>query len=684
MKKRNNVLVLLFSTFLLSALLCGAMEKDERSPEIRKQLAAFTPGTARETVYNTGFEPPFGRNGIKVRGYSIAREGINGSSALKFTRTNPKEYNTFSIPLALKPNRKYMIEFYARGEQLRRQTGNEGIGLACIEYTSRQKWVYGEYPSLMPEKDWKKFTLNVLTALPGNKPFDRGRIVFYLRKGWTGTVWIDDLTVTSGDSETHAVVLNEPKMLTFRNGSGKISLACDPRFADKLGAHLTLRNGGRILDRLLVSDKSGLLSGDFGTLAPGPAMLEIQLLDRKKKLLLEKQKFHLRVLPADEPVPSNAALLDKYGRLIVNGKPFMPIGVYASMSEKSFRMIAEAGFNCLQGYNNFWMAPEKKRGSQLANILAMMDDMNRHGLKFIFSLLLCEPGTGGTLFEGKRGELDVIEKIVPAIREHPALLAYYIGDERPLASLPAMLSMRETINRHDAWHPTWAVSMLHQNVFFPQYGTCMDVTGIDSYPFGIIHSPHNVIPVLRGHADAYRQMNYARLPHWCVPQMFSHGIYKAGDSRSEYEKYRWPTREEMRMQTLLHAILGAKGFIFYSQFDILKGNRWEPGISEKRWAMAAELAAMLRKLEPFLMGIRKVPAIGIAADKKENLSLRAFAADDGTLCIPAVSFGPVRAIISVPPGMKFRSEYGRFRKLPDGRWQFNADGMDSDILFPAR
>ena len=62
----------------------------------------------------------------------------------------------------------------------------------------------------------------------------------------------------------------------------------------------------------------------------------------------------------------------------------------------------------------------------------------------------------------------------------------------------------------------------------------------------------------------------------------------------------------------------------------------------------------------------------------------AFAADDGTICIPAVSFGPVRAIISVPPGMKFRSEYGRFRKLPDGRWQFNADGMDSDILFPVR
>jgi hypothetical protein len=179
-------------------------------------------------------------------------------------------------------------------------------------------------------------------------------------------------------------------------------------------------------------------------------------------------------------------------------------------------------------------------------------------------------------------------------------------------------------------------------------------------------------------------MNKAHLPHWCVPQMFNWGVYKA-KSQAEYAtKHRWPTLEEMRLQTILHAILGAKGFIYYSQFDILKAEqRFEPGITEKRWVMAKDITSMLHKLEPFLMGVGKVPEIKVTTDKKDNLQFRAFTSDDGKLCILAVAFEPVKAIFHVPGNVELRSQYGRFKKLGNGRWQFTADGIGSDILLPA-
>ena len=666
---------------LLVAVLQGTVLGQQK--EVCK-LSDFTDGAnTREVLYNTGFEAPFGKDSIKVKGYSVVREGINGSGALKITRTNPAEYHLFVIPLALQPKRKYTIEFYARGENFRRHKGFEGLGLICVEYYKNGKYITGEYPTIQPGTDWQKFKLEISTSYVAEKQFDTARLALYFRRNWTGTAWIDDLTVSSGGSENHAVVLNEPRMLTFRNGCSRVILASHPRFAGKLGAYLTLHNGGKVQELLLRADKNGVFTGEFGALCAGEAVLEIQLLDLNKKLLLEKQKFNLRVLSKMEKTPANAAVLDEYGRLIVDGKPFMPIGVYAGMSERSYKMIAEAGFNCLMGYNNFGMAPKVKLKSQKENILAMMDLMNQYGLKFIFNLIPCMPGNGGVYYEGKKGEMDVLCKVVTAVKDHPALLAYYIGDEQPLAAVPAMLAMREAINRLDVWHPSWVVSMLHQSYLFPQYGVGMDVGGVDIYPYGLPNSEHKIALQLKEHKGAYQRMNSAGLPHWCVPQIFNWGIYKAKD-KEEYKKYRWPTLEEMRLQTILHAILGAKGFIYYSQFDILKAEqRFEPGITEKRWVMAKDITSMLHKLEPFLMGVGKVPEIKVTTDKKDNLQFRAFTSDDGKLCILAVAFEPVKAIFHVPGNVELRSQYGRFKKLGNGRWQFTADGIGSDILLPA-
>ena len=663
----------LLSFLLFGPLLANAAGNNGISPEIQKKLADFKPGISRKVIYNTGFEAPFGINGIKAKGYSLAREGINGSGCLKFTRSNPAEYSVFAIPLDLKAQTDYTVEFYARGENLRRHNGYVGVGLVCIEYTLNGKYVKGEYPSIMPTEEFKKYTLKVSTASLGKRKFDKAHIAFYLRKDWTGTAWIDDLTVTGGRGETHAVVVNEPKMLTFRNQNGKFKLVCDSRFGTMLGAHVTLRNGGKVRELLLKSDKIGVLECDFGTLTVGNADMDVQLLDLNKKLFLEKQQFNFSVRPADDKIPANAAFIDKYGRLIVNGKPFMPVGCYGYAAARSLKMIEEAGFNCLLDYTNVKSDRQK--------IISMLDLVQKHDLKYIFSLIPCEPGSGGVWYNGKKGELDILEKIVADIRNHPALLAYYIGDERPLGALPNLVKMREAINKLDVWHPAYVVSMVQQSYLFPQYAVAMDIGGLDIYPYGI--NDKNIIPQLKQHIEAYKKMDKAHLPHWCVPQMFNWGSYKA-KNKEEYKKFRWPTPEEMRIQTLIHAILGARGFIFYSQSDIIKADRFEPGISQKRMAMAKELTSMLRKLEPYIMSVRQAPAIKVKTDNKNNLLLRAFSDENGKLCIIAAAFGPVNAEITLPANANLKSEYGRFKKISDNCYRFTAKNIDSDILFPAQ
>ena len=141
----------------------------------------------------------------------------------------------------------------------------------------------------------------------------------------------------------------------------------------------------------------------------------------------------------DGKVPENAALIDRYGRLIVNGKPFMPVGAFATLDgnlEKQVGRLQEAGLNSVIGYCNFAMKAAPAKKTQQENILAALDLLERSGIKSIFCVKECIPDFGtGESFDGVRGWLEPVREIARAIRKHPALLAWYIGDEVPVESM---------------------------------------------------------------------------------------------------------------------------------------------------------------------------------------------------------------------------------------------------------
>ena len=75
-----------------------------------------------------------------------------------------------------------------------------------------------------------------------------------------------------------------------------------------------------------------------------------KLLNLKNKTILAEKTFHLFVKKGEPG--GNSSYIDKHGRAIVNGKPFLPIGFYCSRIDESvLKNLKEGGFNCAMPYH---------------------------------------------------------------------------------------------------------------------------------------------------------------------------------------------------------------------------------------------------------------------------------------------------------------------------------------------
>lgn len=659
--------------FFCCAVLAGGCLTSAAASEYRDDVQSG------RIVFATGFETAAEQEMKLPQCYSIGRFGRNGSHCLKVERRNPKAYTLKGFRVSVVPGKNYLLEFYARSGNLRRNSSSSGApGIAGFEYYgSDGKWIAGKYLHLgVPGEEWRKYSLTL--SIPENPKIAKVSLLFYLCKGWTGTLWIDDIMLRNLGT-IHSAVIVEPGNLCFRNGDGRFILKCYQDSPDALAARLTLSNGGKDYEQVLEVGPDKILRGDFGKLSPGKAGLKIELLDRKRKKIIARESFRMRV--TDGKVPENAALIDRYGRLIVNGKPFMPVGAFATLDgnlEKQVGRLQEAGLNSVIGYCNFAMKAAPAKKTQQENILAALDLLERSGIKSIFCVKECIPDFGtGESFDGVRGWLEPVREIARAIRKHPALLAWYIGDEVPVSNIGNLIRLRETLAEEDPFHPAWTVT--YEANEFPRYATASDIVGYDGYPFR-----KKSVPVdLRRHYENILKMNSAGLPHWGVPQVFCWGNHLA-ENRSEYGDYIVPSLENMRTAALLFVAGGAKGFLFYSMQDIFtlsgKYNPDPAAHAAEQWKKVGKTAEMLKELEPFIMSAE--PAPGVTFDGT-RAAVRAFRAEDGRECVVIVPFrektGPIK--LKIGSEKEFVSKYGHTGNTGDGMYEFTADRLESDLLF---
>ncbi|MFH2068023.1 MAG: beta-galactosidase [Candidatus Omnitrophota bacterium] len=287
-------------------------------------------------------------------------------------------------------------------------------------------------------------------------------------------------------------------------------------------------------------------------------------------------------------LPAVKTVETRDGRLIVNGKPFFPIGVYhAGHWHKGLRECGTQGFNLVQAYGG---SPEDMRKD--------VDDAFANGMYSALALnAYCE-------------QPELVEKIVLACREAPGLLVWLLEDEpnirlpepkdmpyaeRPFRLPPAKLKpIYELLKRLDPVHPVW-INLAHGYLADHQaYNAVADIQSDDIYPV-----PGTALPAVASYADVVVQGAAGKVP-WLVLQM--------APVRPELgDKDRHPTMAEVRCMTYMALAHGITGVAYYSFnerpiWDNPPGLGWRTSESAPAyWAQWADLTTELAALAPYLL-----------------------------------------------------------------------------------
>jgi hypothetical protein len=569
-----------------------------RAPSAKVALAAVP----QNLVSNPGFEQDANGDGLPD-GWSLP-EGMvawddaakhGGGRSLRFTNASKETYRLITQELPLKPGQRYHFSAWVRGENVRDgDPWNDGAGI-CMEWHDAQgKWLGGSYPSCSTGTfDWAQVSE---TAGPLPEGVAGGHVVLYLRRSNTGTAWFDDVVVQETKPPLLRAYLLSPAYrgeLRQPTAGAQVRVAVDVARrehgleAKTLRARLAVGGShgstvGSATRRLPPDEGSAMLtltlpdvpSEQYPALEDSAYEVEVGLFDNST--LLAGESVRLRVLPPDK---SRRVYVDDRQRLIVDGKPFFPLGFYLGPTEdEHLARISAAGFNTILCYGyGVGADPE-----------AYMERAQAHGLKVIYSIK--DFYEGSRYFPAQKGLAgpELARHYVTKFRNHAALLAWYINDELHARWLPRLAEMYDLVRELDPDHPAFQV-LCRPDEFAEYYGVT-DILGVDPYP--VPRQP--VSMVTDWMATGVTAMRRAK-PVWVVPQVFKWSIYSGKDSDRE------PTFEEKRCMAFLGLIGGARGIIFYSYYDLFRDTGHAsapPEVFARRWDEVSRIAADLRKVIP--------------------------------------------------------------------------------------
>ncbi|MBN1556052.1 MAG: beta-galactosidase [Phycisphaerae bacterium] len=303
---------------------------------------------------------------------------------------------------------------------------------------------------------------------------------------------------------------------------------------------------------------------------------------------------------ADLPAVKNVEAKD--GRVLVNGKPFLPIGVYhAAHHHKAVPEVAAKGFNTVQVFGGTPEALKEDLDNAYAN--GMYGFAALHGL--------CE-------------DLTRLEKIVLLNRDHPGLLVWYLHDEpnsrvggpeykdkpkheHPYKRPPEKLKPAyDLIKKLDPKHPIW-VNLAHGWVKdYVAYAPICDILSGDVYPV-----PKYGLEFVATYVNLAKKGGAGKKVLWSPLQMSPVRPDMKGDDRP-------PTMKEVHCATYMAIAHGTTGLMYYAfneegwEVEGWPWSNWRTSTSAPAyWAQWSDLTAELNSLAPLLLSPTMITRIGI-------------------------------------------------------------------------
>ena len=659
---------------LLAALTVGSTVS--AAPKLG-DYTALSKDDQGKVVFVYDFEPG-SKNPRVPKPYKIIKgEGVTGGGGLVLSRPESGgKYVFFSRDIkGLEPGRNYKLSVMTRVRGLRHAVGGKPVTgrvyLAGFDFHGGGKYMNSSYirPKVVKgEKDWQ--TDEMIFTM--RKEYDRAQLVLFLKRPYTcrQIVWDNVKLERLGESLSIYPVL--PKQLRL-DAEGNVKLrVVDIGKGRKLDAFAVTADGRE----LYAPVKGGFAEFALGKLPEGVHKVKFYVADPKQGKVIGEAEFPLTV--TNVAPPEGEVRTDETGRLTVGGKPFFPLGFYLEwpngFNAKHAEWLREAGANTVLPYRSYQMRlPESQGKYSVAALRKSLDFMRDNGLKVVFGMLEVNTRSGITLdsFDGAEGRSAVIERIVNGIKDHPALLGWYISDENPISEMGKVSDLRFRISRLDPFHPVATLTNIADNYIW--YGPTGDFMMIDPYP--IVDENSQSMTRIRNSFE--KQQRESRMGVWWVPQTFNWGIYRRTE---KYSDFRYPTEEDMRAQLFLALNFRARGILFYAYESIRRHDKFDPGASQWFGAQVKRICLLAKELTPFFLADEKPTVVKLESTGESKVEAKLHTAAGKTIVV-VTSDGPGEGVAVLDVGRDgLKSRFGKTKALGNGKYEFRGMNMSGDLL----
>ena len=664
-----------------------------------QELSEYKNLTEEKTNTQNRLMNPAFDEGDKGIHWTLGREAEISAShgrnqrGLGIKRTDPSRYSVHTQKVKLKPGTKYIAGCWIRNEGFDPKLKKGGS--FGIEWYRGNNHLSSAYCNSTGNHDWKLYTREFTTS---NDPDLEYVIVLFLGKGYLGTTSYDDVFIQEVGAAWLPVLVS-PFNAVMKSGNGTVEISTtilgSYHYSGSNKAALScfadLKYKGKTVKTKISRIKNNRAIFDFGTLAAGEYELDLALLDTANKLILAKRDaIHFHVMkPSD--YEKREVYIDEHGRMIVKGKPFLPVGLYAGgTNAEDLSFWEKSPFNFVMPYGGpkLKYPGEWKRNEDTANLRRALDRLKSKNLRFACNLIASYPDLKFILknWDGDRvrGINESVDAISDAVKNHPAMMVYYTCDELPAKRGREIEARRMQLHRRDSNHPTLAAYFQYPDL--PYYGNGQDILGLIFYP--VVGPKSDNMELILSNLDAARRIMADRngnMSVWAIAQAFNWGTYVKDRKRFEKD-YRFPTEAEMTAMGVLAAIEGVKGFLFYSYQEL----RYRNGcLSETEkliefcdtWPAVCSMGKTIRELEPYLLSLRKAPQIKLKVIKGK-VRAKAFLSDDGKsirVLIAGVGPGEAEAIVEIPGWKNLDSLTGNSKNC-NGKYRFQGKNICYDIL----
>jgi len=346
------------------------------------------------------------------------------------------------------------------------------------------------------------------------------------------------------------------------------------------------------------------------SLSVGDYQIKVSLLNK------EEEEVASIIVPLRKLAPSfNEVRIDENNNLVVNGKPFFPIGIfYPDDTDECYEELKEAGFNTVY-ITMLWNPMDYYK--------PVFERAARYGIWITADTRFLQKGLSQFRIDGKRLNEQVIREWVRAGKDFPNFLVWFIEDEPNIQYKEPpeeLVRLHQIIKEEDPYHPTYI------NLYLPRYMAnyvkACDITGFDWYPIyrRDLHG-ESTTPLsyyLSYTKEAISQVNNSK-PIWVIASAIEIGRERDPWHRRD----RLPNYRENRLVAYLSIIAGAKGFWWWCyQWPLSK-------ISEHpEWYGIKSVAKELSLLSPiFLSPSSNKKVIFFPEDKDIHFLLKEYQND---------------------------------------------------------